>query len=140
MDLFFRLLERRIQTLHLLSAVLRESQKALVEMDLNGIYQNTTQQENLCTGIHVIDRDLKLAQEKTPAAQTDAQSQMRLHSLAKELADAQAEVGYLNRVQTGLLRRLRRSVNVMVNFLANYSETYQAPGYGAARNFRRQGT
>ncbi len=119
--LYLQLIERRIEMLRLLAAALRQSHQAIAELNLAGIYEATLQQENLCAGIRFLDRELKAA-EGFCSPDTE-----QFQHWVRQLGAAEAEVRHLNRIQAGLIRRSRRSVNVMVNFLANYSSTYEAP-------------
>jgi hypothetical protein len=60
-------------------------------------------------------------------AQLDPMSAGKLHLLMGGLKTIQADVHRLSRVHSELLRRSRRSVNVLLNFLAHYSGTYPLP-------------
>ena len=44
------------------------------------------------------------------------------------LGKAQAEVGRLNQIHAAYLRRSRRTVSVLMNFIGNYALTYARPG------------
>jgi hypothetical protein len=62
----------------------------------------------------------------------DAGSALQLRQVMEELAAAQKTVRRLNRVYAGLLRRSRRSINVLINVMASYLGTYSpGPGRGA---------
>jgi hypothetical protein len=60
-------------------------------------------------------------------AQLDPRLARQLHLLMGGLKTIQADVRRLSRVHSELLRRSRRSVNVLLNFLAHYSGTYPTP-------------
>jgi hypothetical protein len=60
-------------------------------------------------------------------AQLDPMSARQLHLLLGGLKAIQADVRRLSRVHSELLRRSRRSVNVLLNFLAHYAGTYPLP-------------
>jgi hypothetical protein len=60
-------------------------------------------------------------------AQLDPASARQLQLLLGGLKAIQADVRRLSRVHSELLRRSRRSVNVLLNFLAHYSGTYPLP-------------
>ena len=139
---YFGLLEKRLDWFHLLAAELKESGSAFTELDLNGMQQHTSHQENLCAEIRFLARELEALQhkiyegleyDKTRSDLSElkdgfepAEAQ-RLRSLCSEISATQAEVQRLNRVRGALLRRSRRSINVLMNFMANYSATYQPP-------------
>jgi hypothetical protein len=138
---YLELLERRLVTLRLLAADLDESRAAYVNLDLQAMHQHIAHQENLCTEIRLLDAELKnVTEEFTPPnmqgelssslskleAQMDPASARQLHLLLTGLSAIQADVRRLSRVHSELLRRSRRSVNVLLNFLAHYSGTYPA--------------
>ena len=94
---------------------------------------------NLCTEVRVLDAELQsmkgrlrglVAAGEMPAtlaeleAQLDPLSARQLHLLLGGLKAIQADVRRLSRVHSELLRRSRRSVNVLLNFLAHYSGSY----------------
>ena len=59
----------------------------------------------------------------------DAGSASQLREVLADLAAVQKNVRRLNRVYAGLLRRSRRSINVLINVMANYIGTYNpSPG------------
>jgi hypothetical protein len=136
------LLERRLATLRLLAADLDESRSAYVTLDLRAMHQHTSHQENLCMEIRTLDSELQdlkgkltglAAAGELPStlggleAQFDPASARQLHLLLGGLKAIQADVRRLSRVHSELLRRSRRSVNVLLNFLAHYSGTYSLP-------------
>ena len=136
------LLERRLATLRLLATDLDESRSAYVTLDLKAMHQHTSYQENLCTEIRTLDSELNDLKRKLAVvgvnevpvtmsgleAQFDPASARQLHLLLGGLKAIQADVRRLSRVHSELLRRSRRSVNVLLNFLAHYSGTYPLPG------------
>jgi chromosome segregation ATPase len=139
---YLELLERRLATLHMLATDLDESRSAYVTLDLRSMHQHIARQENLCTEIRLLDNELQGMKERLrglaaageiPAtlseleAQLDPMSARQLHLLLGGLKAIQADVRRLSRVHSELLRRSRRSVNVLLNFLAHYSGTYPLP-------------
>jgi len=139
---YLELLERRLATLRLLAADLDESRSAYVTLDLRAMHQHIARQENLCTEIRLLDGELQSMKQKLRTlaaagempsslseleAQLDPMSARQLHLLMGGLKAIQADVRRLSRVHSELLRRSRRSVNVLLNFLAHYSGTYPLP-------------
>jgi len=139
---YLELLERRLATLRLLAADLDESRSAYVTLDLRSMHQHITRQETLCTEIRLLDAELQNMKEKLrrlaaagemPSSLSDLEAQLdpasgrQLHLLMGGLKAIQADVRRLSRVHSELLRRSRRSVNVLLNFLAHYSGTYPLP-------------
>jgi len=139
---YLELLERRLATLRLLASDLDESRSAYVTLDLRSMHQHIARQENLCTEIRLLEAELQNMKEKLRAlaaagempsslseieAQLDPTSARQLHLLMGGLKAIQADVRRLSRVHSELLRRSRRSVNVLLNFLAHYSGTYPLP-------------
>lgn len=139
---YLELLERRLETLRLLATDLDESRSAYVTLDLRAMHQHIMHQENLCTEIRMLDSELQnlkvklkesAARGEMPSslsrleAQLDPTSARQLTLLLGGLRAIQADVRRLSRVHSELLRRSRRSVNVLLNFLAHYSGTYPLP-------------
>lgn len=144
---YLTLLEQRLFLLQLLATGLRQSRKAFVNLDLNGIHQCVAEQESLCNQIRFLDQELNALQQQCgrgrdavePATDAgllvgddDAGLSPRLQQVFDSLSVAQTEVRHLNEVHAALLRRSRRSVNVLMNCLANYEATYSVPS--ATRN------
>ncbi len=138
-DRYLTLLERRLATLRLLATDLNESKSAYVTLDLRSMHQHTLHQENLCTEIRTLDAELKDLRQKLAGlsdgrqasgmvigleAEFDPNSARQLQLLLGGLKAIQTDVRRLSRVHSELLRRSRRSVNVLLNFLAHYSGTY----------------
>jgi len=139
---YLELLERRLVTLRLLAGDLEESRSAYVDLDLQAMRRHIAHQENLCTEIRLLDAELKNVREQVTVpeapgeqssplhrleAQMDPKSARQLHLLLTGLSAIQADVHRLSRVHSELLRRSRRTVNVLLNFLAHYSGTYTLP-------------
>lgn len=127
------LLKRRVAALRLLAAGLEASCTALTNLDLSGIHQGIAQQENLCSEIRFLDEEMRrlhhaLFQQAGPAEGIGPMEELaqfldpggvkQLGDLFAELQTCHARVRYLNSVHGGLLRRSRRSVNVLMNFLS----------------------
>ncbi|MDR3675869.1 MAG: hypothetical protein P4N24_10300 [Acidobacteriota bacterium] len=138
---YMELLERRLATLRILATDLDESRSAYVTLDLRAMHHHISHQETLCTEIRLLDAELQDLKGKLTAmgvagempslgdieAQLDPASARQLHLLLGGLKAIQADVRRLSRVHSELLRRSRRSVNVLLNFLAHYSGTYPLP-------------
>jgi len=139
---YLELLEKRLETLRLLATDLDESRAAYVSLDLRSMHQHISRQENLCAEIRMLDGELQSMKENLRSlaaagempstlneleAQLDPMSARQLHVLLGGLKAIQADVQRLSRVHSELLRRSRRSVNVLLNFLAHYSGTYPLP-------------
>ena len=139
---YLELLEKRLGTLRLLATGLEQSRIAIAELDLESIHSHVSHQENLCTEIRILDeeleslkshlsseyqRDIDLTDLTTLQGLLDPESERRMRMLAISLNTIQADVRRLNRVQAELLRRSRRSINVLINFMSNYLGTYQPP-------------
>jgi hypothetical protein len=45
----------------------------------------------------------------------------------QEIGKAQAEVGRLNQIHAAYLRRSRRTIHVLMNFIGSYAMTYARP-------------
>jgi hypothetical protein len=115
-------------------------------MDLEAIQEHICYQKSLCAEIRALDDELRVLRRQLAAAAGlepqgmgaatfaglfDAGSALQLRQVTDDLAVAQNTVRRLNRVYAGLLRRSRRSINVLINVMANYFGTY---GPGPGRN------
>jgi hypothetical protein len=140
-SVYASLLEKRAQMLRAVSAALQNSQNAVVELNLAQIYRHTAEQENLCAGLQKLDQEIRTVRQaiavllraggsdqnpKRLLREVDETVADRLRLAVDELAAVQAEVRRLNRVQSGLLRRSRKSIGAMTNFMADCLETYRA--------------
>ena len=136
---YLELLKRRLVTLRMLATDLDESRSAYVTLDLRAMHEHIARQENLCAEVRMLDAELQNMKERLRGlvaagempstlaeleAQLDPMSARQLHLLMGGLKAIQADVRRLSRVHSELLRRSRRSVNVLLNFLAHYSGTY----------------
>jgi hypothetical protein len=124
---YLELLERRLATLRLLATDLDESRSAYVTLDLRAMHQHIAHQENLCTEIRMLDAELQDLKGTLAGLAAAGEIPRQLHLLLGGLKAIQADVRRLSRVHSELLRRSRRSVNVLLNFLAHYSGTYPLP-------------
>ena len=135
-DRYLTLLERRLATLRQLATQIKESQVAYTAMDLDGITYYINYQENLCNEIRsfddqiralnkslcvALDLELDLANPATLMSHLDESSQRKLKIVTQGLANIQADVKRLNRVQAELLKRSKRSINVLINMMAQYT-------------------
>ena len=135
-DCYLNLLERRLDRLRCLARELKESQAAFTAMDLERITHYVDYQENLCDEIRSLDVQIRGLNQKLNIAfhtelnavapetlfpYLDEGSGRKLRVIARGLANIQAEVKRLNRVQSEMLRRSRQSVNVLINVMAQYT-------------------
>jgi hypothetical protein len=141
---YIELLKRRAASLRLTARELRECRESFTKMDLEGIREHISYQKSLCAEIRALDdelgvlrRQLAVAAGLEPEGMSvaafvslfDADSAWQLRQVMDGLAVVQKTVRRLNRVYAGLLRRSRRSINVLINVMANYLGTYSpSPG------------
>ena len=128
-DAYADLLERRVAALRQLALEMSTAREAFIHLDLERIQQHTLNQENLCTEIHFLDAEIAAQCGTAPAegkelAAGKLSNNDRLEKLKLEDKEATAMVARHNSVQGALLRRSRRSVNALMNFLAQYSGAY----------------
>jgi CHAD domain-containing protein len=144
---YIELLKRRAATLRLTARELRDCRESFIKMDLEGIREHISYQKSLCAEIRALDDELGVLRRQLAAAaglepagmsvaaftglfDTDSAGQLR--QVTEDLAAVQESVRRLNRVYAGLLRRSRRSINVLINVLASYLGTYSpAPARNA---------
>jgi hypothetical protein len=116
-------------------------------MDLEAIREHISYQKSLCAEIRALDDELGVLRRQLASASGlqpqgtnvaafarlfDADSSLQLRQVMDDLAVVQKAVRRLNRVYAGLLRRSRRSINVLINVIASYLGTYNpSPGRNA---------
>ena len=137
--LYLELLKRRVASLRLMANELRDCRDSLTGMDLEETWEHISYQQGLCSEIRFLDGELRglrrqlaeaggLEPEGMTAAAFaglfDAGSAPQLRQVMEDLAGVQQSVRRLNRVYAGLLRRSRRSINVLINVMASYLGTY----------------
>ncbi|MGA9055695.1 MAG: hypothetical protein WB763_04220 [Terriglobia bacterium] len=147
---YIGLLKRRVASLRLTARELRECRKSFTGMDLEAIREHISYQKSLCSGISALDDELRVLRGQmavasglqpegmSPAAfqgLCDAGSSLQLRQVMDDLEVVQKRVRRLNRVYAGQLRRSRRSINVLINVMANYIGTYSPSPGGSARSF-----
>ena|SRR5208337_533705 len=141
---YIGLLKRRVASLRLMAKELRECRESFTSMDLEATREHIAYQQGLCSEIRSLDDELGalwqqlavrsgLEPEGMSAAAFeglfDADCSLQLRQVRDDLAVVQKSVRRLNRVYAGLLRRSRRTINVLINFMASYIGTYSpSPG------------
>jgi FlgN protein len=119
------LLGERLKLLDSLAVELRACGDAMVALDLDGIHHRVAQQEQVCRQIRSVDRDIELLQQRWSAGERE-QSLPAAKDLLTRISSAQSEVRRLNTAHSALLRRSRRTLRAMMNFVNFYGGTYDA--------------
>jgi hypothetical protein len=115
-------------------------------MDLEAIHKHVLYQKSLCSEIRSLDDELRVLRHQMAVSGLqpkgmslaasqglcDADTSLQLQQVMDELEVVQKRVRRLNRVYTGLLRRSRRSINVLINVMAKYIGTYSPSPGGSA--------
>jgi hypothetical protein len=137
-DQYLSLLDRRLSLLRELAEQLVSCRKEFVSMDLEGMYGRIAQQEDICRKIQSLQpgmnllqqtcaRQLNLKKLDDPRTPEEAARANRLREVMSDLRHTQNEVSRLNQIHAAYLRRCGRTVNMLMNFLANYAFTYARP-------------
>lgn len=145
---YLKLLERRLELLASLAGTLAESRNDFISMDLGAIESRIAEQEQFCVQIRSLDAEITSVQircaERAGARPcTDAISwpgsrdgdprqDEQIRATLGRVATAQAELKKLNDAHQAMLRRSRRTVQVLMNLFNSYAPTYSAPVSGAA--------
>ena len=142
LETFLELLELRLQLLRALAQELVACRKEFVAMDLDGMHRHISLQEELCRKIERLHPGIESLQkacaEKLGLGRSAGKILLedpggRLRSVLRDLHEAQSELGRLTRVHASYLRRSRRTVDVLMNFLGNYALMYAPPEQHAAQ-------
>jgi hypothetical protein len=147
---YIGLLKKRVASLRLMAKELRECRESFTSMDLEATREHIAYQQGLCCEIRSLDHELRvlrrqltvgsgLEPEEMSAAAFDglfdAGCSLQLRQVRDDLAVVQKSVRRLNRVYAGLLRRSRRTINVLINVMANYIGTYSPTPRRSAWSF-----
>jgi CHAD domain-containing protein len=139
---YIELLKRRVASLRVTARELRECRESFTRMDLDAIWEHICYQKSLCAEIRALDDELGVLRRQLAAAAGlepkgmsaavfarlfDTGSASQLRQVMDDHAAIQKAVRRLNRVYAGLLRRSRRSINVLSNVMASYLGTYSPP-------------
>jgi hypothetical protein len=137
-ETYLALLERHLSLLRLLAQEFVDCRKEFVALDLDGMYGRISEQEELCRQIRRLQPAIQALQqtcarhiglENIGAAGTpqNAEWAERLRRVMQDIEKARAEVGRLNQIHAAYLRRSRRTIDVLMNFIGNYAMTYSRP-------------
>jgi FlgN protein len=126
------LLEKRLSLLDSLAVELRACGEAMVGLDFDGIHRRVAQQEQICQQIRYVDRDIENLQHRWTEGESD-HSFPAAQELLGRITSAQAEVRRLNCAHAALLRRSRRTLRAMMNFVNFYGSTYDAKQEAAVK-------
>jgi hypothetical protein len=122
-------------------------------MDLEAIREHISYQRSLCAEIRALDEELGVLRRQLAAAAGlepegmgaaafaglfGAESALQLQQVMDDHAAAQKTVRRFNRVYAGLLRRSRRSINVLINVMASYRGTYSPSAGRSTWSYLRQ--
>lgn len=140
---YLKLLEQRLALLDSLVKTLAESRADFIAMDLDAIQGRIQEQEQFCTQIRTLDNDITSAQVRCaklagvpahadeifwPDSQgSPANVGEQIRATMRRVAASQKELKRLNDAHQAMLRRSRRTVNVLVNFFHSYSSNYAVP-------------
>jgi hypothetical protein len=138
LETYLALLERRLSLLRLLAQEFVDCRKQFVALDLDGMHRRISEQEELCRqiqrlhpAIHALQKTcalhLGLENHGEGGNPDNAEWAERLSRVMQDLAKAQAEVGRLNQIHEAYLRRSRRTISVLMNFIGRYAMTYSRP-------------
>jgi hypothetical protein len=137
--MYVELLKRHLASLRLMAKELRDCRQSFVSMDLESTREHISYQQGLCSEIRFLDHELRALRSQIVGAAGlqpdgldgaafvslfDSASAQELRRAMGELAGVQKNLRRLNRVYAGLLRRSRRSINVLINVMASYMGTY----------------
>lgn len=140
---YLKLLERRLELLGLLAQTLAQSRHDFIAMNLSGIERRVAEQEQLCAQIRSLDAEIARMQSRCaenagsrPAAGTlalpgspdgDVQQDDRIRAMLGRVGLAQAELKKINDAHQAMLRRSKRTVQILLNLFSSFAPTYSAP-------------
>lgn len=140
---YLKLLERRLDLLGTLTEVLRRSRNDFIAVDLGAMERRIAEQEQVCTQIRLLDAEISSVQARcsehaglrpcsgmiswpgSPDGDTRQDDQIR--TMLDRIGTAQAELKKLNDAHQAMLRRSRRTVQVLLNLFNSFAPTYSVP-------------
>jgi hypothetical protein len=141
---YLKLLERRLDLLGALSDTLAKSRTDFVSMDLGAMERRIAEQEQFCKQIRSLDADITNAQVRCaqsaglrpctdaiswpPATGGDVRQDEQIQITLGRIAAAQVELKRINDSHQAMLRRSKRTVQVLLNLFNSFAPTYSAPG------------
>lgn len=118
------LLGERLRLLDSLAVELRACSNAMVALDLDAIHQRVAQQEQVCQQIRSVDHEIEVLQQRW-SAEERSEALPAVKDLLGRISTAQTEVRRLNSAHAALLRRSRRTLRAMINFVNFYGGRYE---------------
>jgi len=124
-DGYKQILRSRLHAIRSLTDVLSRSQNALLSRAAADLQQLTSQQQTLCGEIEFLDAEVREVQGEVEAERLLEDAE--LSRVNEEMAQAETQLAKAYKVHAALLRRARRSVNVMINVAKSESNAYCSP-------------
>ena len=135
---YLELLERHLDLLRLLAREFVDARREFMVLDVDGIYHRIAEQEELCRQIQRLQPAIRGLQQKcavelkleVAAVALKAEAREGAGRVARvllEIQNAQAELRRLSQIHAAYLRRSRRTVHVLLNFIGSYALTYTRP-------------
>lgn len=127
-------MERRLQLLRALAVELSQSKRAMASLDLHEMEKRTLEQESICA-------ELAFASSEIPAIATCVrgypESDQKQVLIDREMAAAAQDLTHAVRVHAALVRRSRRSIDVLMNVRSTCTSEYlnSSGAYPIARYF-----
>lgn len=113
----------RVLLLRELVVYFQKAQRSIVLTDLKGMEKHIAAQHQLCLALLALgDPD---AEQISP--DSSAGARMRWNTLTQDLREMECRAHHLGRVQAALLRRSRRTQELMARLLATTAITYSPP-------------
>jgi hypothetical protein len=135
---YLALLEKRLTLLRALAQQFVDCRGEFVSMNLDGMHKRIAEQQRLCEQIQLLHPtigalrracavQLEAGQGEVVTSDRPAASAARLRDVMLAMSQAQQEVGRLNQIHAAYLRRSSKTIEVLLNFVGNYSLTYGCP-------------
>jgi len=142
---YLKLLERRLDLLCALADTLAKSRNDFVSVDLGAMERRIAEQEQVCKQIRSLDADITSAQVRCAESAglrpcTDAiswpptrggdaaQQDEQIRIMLGRIAAAQTQLKRINGAHQAMLRRSKRTVQILLNLFNSFAPTYAAPG------------
>lgn len=140
---YLKLLGRRIELLSSLAQILTQSRDDFIAMNLGAMERRTAEQEQMCAEIRSLDAEIASLQARSAESagtrfsagvlcwpgspDGDVHQDDQIRAMLGRVALAQAELKKINDSHQAMLRRSKRTVQILLNFFGSFAPTYSAP-------------
>ncbi len=119
---FLQVSEQRLQTMRTLGDEVRQSSDAVVNLDVLRLERVSDRERQLCDEMRMLNGELMEVEPQIVSPNDEIvpprELQTKADEMRRQMSGLQAEIARLSRIHQAVLRRARRSAQVMANVVA----------------------